>query len=99
MIYKKNKKTKNQPGGVAMDLSRHLQRLSDMYLAMHACNESHPACASLQATYAPLQVFCRTEAAAQNISRSAGQAVSSAIPAAFGDAPCKPYAGKCMQSY
>lgn len=48
--------------------------------------------------FAPLQVFCRTDATAQNISRAVGQAVSSAVPAVSADAPCKPYAGNCMRS-
>lgn len=82
-------------GAVALHKCRHLQLLSSIWMARHAISDSHPACIPLQALYAPLQVFCCIEATAQNISRTARQAVSSAIPAVFGAAPCKPYTGQC----
>ena len=47
----------------------------------------------LQAKTAPLQQLCGSQVAAESISAAAGQAVSAAIPPAFGSNPCNIFQG------
>ena len=44
---------------------------------------------ALQAVTAPLQLFCQVRNAATALSEAAGVIASNAIPAPFGESPCK----------